>query len=492
MYTPLSVTELEPISIDTSPAAQMFWLNFVREYQPKLEMGKSKLSALPQFAAEIFHRMYYDFDPVFKSAILPGRGSAIAPEHQWAKSLHDALTENDRLQGLAFQCSGNPVAAGLATVDVVKVLLKQLPQPTAPIEDLDELRRQARQAAREGEQTKLEYLQSQGKAAAEAALAYSEALTQELLNQVESAIATAAVMAEETVAAAKQEFEMLGLSWGNEPGNPMQVSFEERLALAKKLERQPRLREILDRAGKLFNTALQKRRKAPTASGYGELVGVTVGADLGRLLPSELGKLSSVSQRLLFYKDFTERSLLEYDLQAPEEKGKGPLVMCVDTSSSMSGAPEMWAKGLAVALARLAAKDNRDMAIIPFSNAPGRTALLKAGERNWDKLLREVIGLRMNGGTNFELPLAEALAVIDRAPGLKQADIVFLTDGEAPVSDRFKRSFQAHQDKQHISLFSVFVGSTFYQSALESISDVAWDVQDLVGGDEFSDLLGSV
>ena len=41
--------------------------------------------------------------------------------------------------------------------------------------------------------------------------------------------------------------------------------------------------------------------------------------------------------------------------------------MCIDTSDSMSGASELWAKGLAIALARLAAKDNRDMAIIPFS-----------------------------------------------------------------------------------------------------------------------------
>ena len=183
---------------------------------------------------------------------------------------------------------------------------------------------------------------------------------------------------------------------------------------------------------------------------------------------------------------------MEYDLQAPEEKGKGPLVMCVDTSSSMSGASEMWAKGLAVALARLAAKDNRDMAIIPFSNAPGRTAFLKAGDRNWDKLLREVISLRMDGGTNFELPLTEALTVIDEAPGLKQADIVFLTDGEASVSDRFKRSFQARQEKQRISLFSVFVGTSCSQSALESISDAVWNVQDLVGGDEIEEMLGKV
>ena len=118
MYTPLSVTELESVSIETSAAARMFWSSFLRQYRPSINLEQSKLSALPQFAAEVFHRMYYDFDPVFREAI--------APEHQWTKSLHDALSQNDSLRGLAFRCSGNPVAAGLATVDVVKVLVKQL------------------------------------------------------------------------------------------------------------------------------------------------------------------------------------------------------------------------------------------------------------------------------------------------------------------------------------------------------------------------------
>ena len=255
---------------------------------------------------------------------------------------------------------------------------------------------------------------------------------------VEQALDTAAALADESVEEAKQQMEMLGMSWGNEPGSPTQVSFEERLKLAKQLENQPFVREILDRAGKFLETALQQRRKAPAASGYGELVGVTTGADLGRLLPSELGKLGSPSQRLLFYKDFSERSLLQYDLQSPEEKGKGPLVMCIDTSDSMSGAPELWAKGLAVALARLATKDNRDMAVIPFSSVLGKIVELPAGDRNWDKLLRGVIGLNMRGGTNFEKPLSAALDVIERSANLRQADIVFLTDGVASC----KRSLQ--------------------------------------------------
>lgn len=480
MHLPLSNAE-EAISIETSPASRMFWLNFLRQYRPSINLGQSKLSALPQFAGEVFHRMYYDFDPVFKEAI--------APEHQWTKSLHDALSQNDLLRGLAFRCSGNPLAAGLTTVDVVGGLIKQLPAPESPIEDLNELRRQARQAARNGDQETLEKLQAKGKAAAENAIAYAAALA-ENDSGVEGALDTAAALADESIEEAKQQMEMLGMSWGNEPGSPTQVSFEERLTLAKRLEDQPFVREILNRAGKFLETALQQRRKAPTPSGYGELVGITTGADLGRLLPSELGKLSSPSQRLLFYKDFSERSLLQYNLQSPEEKGKGPLVMCIDTSDSMSGAPELWAKGLAVALARLAAKDNRDMAIIPFSNAPGRVVELPAGDRNWDKLLRDVIGLNMRGGTNFEKPLAVALEIIEKAANLRQADIVFLTDGAAAVSDRFKQEFKTQQDKQQISLLSIFVGSAQPGSSLKDISDSIWNVKDVTSDKDQEKFLG--
>lgn len=482
MYAPLSITELESVSIEISAAARMFWLSFLRQYRPSIGLEQSKLSALPQFAAEVFHRMYYDFDPSFKNVI--------APEHQWAKSLHDALSQNERLRGLAFRHSGNPVAAGLATVDVVDVLLKQLPEPESPIKDLSELRRQARQASRDGDQETLEKLQAEGTAAAESAIAYAAILAEDGADKVESSLEEAAVLAEETVEAVEQQFEMLGMSWGNEPGSPTQVSFEERLALAKQLESQVFVQEILDRAGKFLETALQQRRKAPVSAGYGELVGITTGANLGRLLPSELGKLSSPSQRPLFYKGFTERTLFEYDLQAPKEKGKGPIVMCIDTSDSMSGASELWAKGLAIALARLAAKDNRDMAIIPFSNAPGRVVELPAGDRNWDKLLRDVIGLNMRGGTNFEKPLAVALEIIEKAANLRQADIVFLTDGAAAVSDRFKQEFKTQQDKQQISLLSIFVGSAQPGSSLKDISDSIWNVKDVTSDKDQEKFLG--
>lgn len=481
MYKQLTVnsSQIEPISIHLSAASTMFWVNFLREYRPTVKIEHSDLSALPSFATEIFHRIYYDFEPSFKEAI--------APEHQWAKSLHEVMSRTEDLKGLAFQCSGNPVAAGLATAEVVEVLLQQLPVPKQPIEDLDTLRRQARKAAREGNQVLLQQLQEKGKSAAQAAVEYANALAEKSL-ELSEIISEGASSATEKVETAKKNLEMLGMGWSNEPGNPTQVNFNERLALAKQLENQPLIQKVLNMAGNLLDTALRQRRKQPVAAGYGELVGITVGADLGRLLPSELSKLSSPSQRLLFYKGFSERSLLQYELEAPDDKGKGPIVMCLDSSGSMEGAPEIWAKGLCIALTRLAAKENRDIVIIPFSNVLGSITVINAGELNCNKLLQNVIRLTMNGGTSFEKPLKAALDLISKSSSLKQADIVFLTDGEANISDRFIELFQKRQEIQKIALFTLLVSERTPNSTLKEISDSIWNIKDLTGGKDLESL----
>ena len=484
MHVPLGTTNLttQLLSIETSPASQMFWADFIRQYNPYVDLGEhGSLKQFPQFASEVFHRLYYDFEPQFKRAI--------APEAKWAETLHHALSANEQFQTLAYECSGNPVAAGLATIEVTEKLIELLPKPDRDIDSLDTLRYQARKAAREGNQKQLEQLQAQGKAAGGRALTYADSLEHDQADQVAYAIAIGIDQASQTIQEKAGQFAMLGIGWGNEPGSYTQVALDQRLELAKQLEQRPKLREILDMAGRMFETALEKRRKAPVESGYGELIGVTTGASLGRLLPSELGKLSSLSQRLLFYKDFTERNLLEYELQAPEPKGKGPLILCLDTSSSMEGSPEIWAKGLAVALARLATKDNRDMAIIPFSHELGPTVLLKACDRNWETILNKVIGLYMGGGTEFNLPLNAALDIIDQASNMAnianivKADILFLTDGEANVSHRVQKRLKDTQSTTPISLLTIMVGVyTPHIHDLEDISDSIWNVKDLITG----------
>lgn len=433
-------------------------------------MGDRNLAELPAFAAEVYHRLYYDFSPQFLQPV--------APERKWAEALHNALSSSDDLKALASQAQGNPLAAGLATCDVLNRLIETLPAPQTRIENLEGLRRIAKAAIRKGDTKAAQQLQEQGTAAAQAAMAYAQQL-QEGQEELEAAIAVAADQAADTLEDAQEQFEMLGLGWGNEPGSNSQLPLEERLELARKLKGSQQLKDILALAGKFREVALVKRRKAKAEAGYGEIVGVTIGADIGRLLPVELAKLANPATKPLFYKAYTERSLLEYEMQAPEPLGKGPMVICIDVSNSMKGAGETWAKGLAIALISLAKDEGRDAAVILFSTTAQPPILLKARGCNHEQLVKQVAGFWCGGGTNFQDPLQSAANVISRYPEMKQAEIVFLTDGAANLDPGFKADFLTAKAAMDFSLFCLELGYGSPYSGLADLADERYRIQDL-------------
>ncbi len=102
-----------------------------------------------------------------------------------------------------------------------------------------------------------------------------------------------------------------------------------------------------------------------------DISGVTVGADLGSLLPIELALLSNQSTEDLFYRKYTQKRLQVFSssslaTEAAHDK-KGAIFMCVDTSSSMSGEPEMMAKMFALAVAIIAQRERRPVCVINYS-----------------------------------------------------------------------------------------------------------------------------
>lgn len=473
MFSALSTNSLntDPISIHTQPISRLFWADFVRGYGAAINVGDRNLAELPAFAAEVFHRLYYDFAPQFLQPV--------APERKWAEALHNALSSSDDLKALASQAQGNPLAAGLAACDVLNRLIDTLPSPKARIENLENLRRIAKAAIRKGDTKAAQQLQELGKAAAQAAMDYAQQL-QEGQEKLEAAIAVAADQAADTLEDAQEQFELLGLGWGsNEPGSTSQLPLEERLELARKLKGSQQLKDILALAGKFREVALVKRRKAKAEAGYGEIVGVTIGADIGRLLPVELAKLANPATKPLFYKAYTERSLLEYEMQAPEPLGKGPMVICLDVSSSMQGAGETWAKGLAIALISLAKDEGRDAAVILFSTTAQQPILLKARDCNHDQLVKQVAGFWCGGGTNFQDPLQSAVKVISNYPEMKQAEIVFLTDGAASLDPRFKAEFLNVKQAMDFSLFCLELGYGSPHSGLGDLADERYRITDL-------------
>jgi Mg-chelatase subunit ChlD len=227
-----------------------------------------------------------------------------------------------------------------------------------------------------------------------------------------------------------------------------------------------RLRRIRDRV-----RATRSRR------GPGCVVGIEQGADPARLLPVELAALAPNAPpalKLDFARRFSERQLLQLKTRAEEPVGRGPIVLCLDQSGSMAGPLEVWSKALCLALLELAALEGRAFALIPFSDQAGTPWVVGAGTKpSPAEILGQLEAFR-SGGTDFESPLGTALQVIEANVGqLRHADVVFVTDGLAPISDAFQAAWRTRTQARGTKLHAILLGTSSAACDLDPLADSA-------------------
>ena len=172
-----------------------------------------------------------------------------------------------------------------------------------------------------------------------------------------------------------------------------------------------------------------------------ELVGVYESDDLSSLLPTEVALLAEKSTEPYFFKKFAEKKLMTWEYEAKilaekealqkqkkpveRKKEKGPIIICVDTSGSMNGQPEMIAKTMAFAILRIALRDNRRCYLISFSTGI-QTLKLNEVRDSIDRLI-DFLGMSFNGGTDPEPALKEALRQMKESE-YKDADLLVISD----------------------------------------------------------------
>ena len=185
------------------------------------------------------------------------------------------------------------------------------------------------------------------------------------------------------------------------------------------------MKEIADWAGR-FKQIARKKQKSKHSNSM-ERSGVTLGNDIERLLPMELGLYTTHSiMKNDFLRRFVEGQTMQFEQIWHEVLGKGPIVLCLDQSGSMHKLDPQ-SKGYTLALMSIARKQRRGFCLILFST---RTQLFKF-ERGKIKS-SDMINFAQTflvEGTNFALPLNKAMKVINESR-FKLADVVFVTDGE--------------------------------------------------------------
>jgi uncharacterized protein with von Willebrand factor type A (vWA) domain len=231
-------------------------------------------------------------------------------------------------------------------------------------------------------------------------------------------------------------------------------------------------------------------RARKTENVPGELVGITLGDDLSRLIPSELASLGVPTMRAAFAARYAERRLFIYETRGDDRAGKGAIIACIDCSGSMArgvGGPisgEAWAKACALAMLDQAQAARRDFAGILFSS-PGELRVFRfpAGRRPAIAEVLDFAELFWGGGTDFQTPLDAAAAILEAeydAAGRMRGDVVLVTDGECSVTEEWMRAWNERKARLGHRVFGVAVGAS-PGPVLEALSDNLRGIADLSG-----------
>jgi uncharacterized protein with von Willebrand factor type A (vWA) domain len=170
------------------------------------------------------------------------------------------------------------------------------------------------------------------------------------------------------------------------------------------------------------------------------------------------------------------------------------MVVCVDGSGSMAGAKELWAKAVALALMEVARRERRRCLAIVFSSDEHlfEAELLakpnaRGGRRSvWSSEVMRFAEHFPGGGTSFEIPLRRAVDTV-ASGSYRRGGIVFITDGEADVSDSFLAELAAKKKKHRFTIRGVLIDAAGRRkSSMQRFCDAVRLVTEL-GSDSMKD-----
>ena len=260
--------------------------------------------------------------------------------------------------------------------------------------------------------------------------------------------------AEERINDAEKELMQWGAAIGSsESDKPV----GEKLDLAESLSKNEKLKRISLMLGALNQEMFNARRKVWSKRGS-EVYGISYGSELGYIIPSELVTLRHPVLRKDFLKRYVEQRLLRYYLK--DETGRGPVIVCLDCSSSMAGDKELWSKALCLSIHELAKRQKRKFSVVVFSSSEYDLRVFSssvgAGKTLTEPQLLELADYFPGGGTDFELPLQKALYLLSEEV-YGRSDVLFITDGECDVTEPWLEHFLTEKSRLDFQVFSVLI-----------------------------------
>ncbi|MEU5462213.1 VWA domain-containing protein [Streptomyces althioticus] len=469
----------------------------------------------PDLLADVFLCAYQAAPRLRERAVM-------APSHLVHHQVVTALTQSPDFAPLHRETAGDAYAAAMAVLaqgSALRGLLERSREARERTGRADRARQEAEAAATavgEALRQAAEEADAQGEVPAPAAAAVRRAAeaareAEESARREDGAAAqamaaavpgirSAARNAASAAAGAVRQEAALMRAWGVDAGETERMPFEERARLAERL-RSGRLARWAELIGRFRQMAAGERaRKVEHATG--ELVGVTLGDDLSRVIPSELAVLGVPELRAVFAARYAAGELMLYDSRGEQGTGKGAVIACVDTSHSMYAegpggiTREAWSKACALALLDQARHAGRDFVGILFSAADKLQVFRFPGDR--PAPVTDVLDFAetfLGGGTDFQRPLGTAAKILEEefdSASRARGDIVLITDDACEVSENWTRLWNEIKRRLDFRLFGVAIATpdsaTASGSVLETLCDNLRTVDDLTDVHTTADL----
>lgn len=275
----------------------------------------------------------------------------------------------------------------------------------------------------------------------------------ELMDKMKQDLQKAAKSALDDVSELRDFLDAWGMS-GGDPNN--RISYEEKKRALQRLRGSEKLKKMSELIGRMKKLAInEQKEKMP--DGAEAIKSVKTGNRIENVLPSEKAQLSSNNKALnrMFYRKYQDKELLEYDKDVHESAGKGPMICCVDTSGSMGGEREKWSKAVALALLEVANKQKRNYACIHYDWNIAGVWEIPHGQLNPDAVF-DIAEQFSGGGTDFEKPLKKSMEIMENSK-FRKGDIVFITDGDCSVSDKFLEEFRKMKKEKEFKVYTVLI-----------------------------------
>ncbi|WP_407356508.1 VWA domain-containing protein [Methanolobus sp. WCC5] len=227
--------------------------------------------------------------------------------------------------------------------------------------------------------------------------------------------------------------------------------------------------------------------RKPDLSSNEMMVGIELGRDLENVIPQELALLSDADVALLFDLKYVEKRLMCFSKQGYKEEiveevisktvtvtddeKMGPIIICLDTSDSMTGASEYVAKALTLSIVSRAASQKRKCYLINFSTS------IETLDLTPPKGIRDLLNflkMSFHGGTDVVPALYEGVRMMQNE-NYEKADLLVMSDFLFPRLSPDIVSLCKQQKQNDNRFFALAVTSFDNDQVDEEVFDQSWN-----------------